>query len=279
MPKSTKQVIGKRTRGPGVSGGKAKRSRVETKTKLTKHVEAAEDSHVELGQATAEPSSDDGEGEPEKEIEPVFIEPPVELRPEGQSFDSFYLAFPTHSLWPSDYVDVTALLRSALVQSIRTTLSLHPRSAFPISPSTFYTSYILPSRPAYILPPSPVYTPYSCTSPSASPSNHIPIDIPHSTHKSLSSFLRTMANEGLIRLKDKKPDAKIIGVCKPEEHSDVRLHKRFKTVGEVAGEEESKAKEVVEENSKTDMERKMVVQAFWQPRGSVVSWFENQGLE
>lgn len=88
-----------------------------------------------------------------------------------------------------------------------------------------------------------------------------------------------MANEGLIRLKDKKPDAKIIGVCVPEEHAEVKAQsdRLFKTVGEVAEEEGRREREVAEK--KKEREEKMEVEVVWKPRGSVVPWFENMGLE
>lgn len=88
-----------------------------------------------------------------------------------------------------------------------------------------------------------------------------------------------MANEGLIRLKDKKPDAAVIGVCVLEELA--RNNRLFKTVGEVAEQEQQKQKRVMEvtENKEKQGEGKMVVGLFWKPRGSVVVWFEDQGLE
>lgn len=88
-----------------------------------------------------------------------------------------------------------------------------------------------------------------------------------------------MANEGLIRLKDKKPDAAVIGVCQLEELA--RNNRLFKTVGEVAEQEQQRKKREREVVEKKEGEGpgKMVVGVFWKPRGSVVVWFEDQGLE
>lgn len=79
-------------------------------------------------------------------------------------------------------------------------------------------------------------------------------------------------------MKDKKPDAAVIGVCQLEELA--RNNRLFKTVGEVAEQEQQRKKrERVEVEKKEEGQGKMVVGLFWKPRGSVVVWFEDQGLE
>lgn len=95
MPKRTERTIDKRTHGPA-PGGKAKRSREETKTNTTSTTshETVQDSDAEVeptqpfAELTSE-SDDDPEAEPltENEVKPVQnVEPPVELRSEGRLF-------------------------------------------------------------------------------------------------------------------------------------------------------------------------------------------------
>lgn len=92
-------------------------------------------------------------------------------------------------------VEVSDILRSALLQSIVTTLSKLPPSSFPISPSVFSETYILPYRPSKEV---------SATS--------TPVDIKHSGHKSLTAFLKASAKEGLIKIKEIKGEVAVTGV-------------------------------------------------------------------
>jgi translation initiation factor 2D len=91
--------------------------------------------------------------------------------------------------------DVSELLQSALLQSIATTLSKLPASSFPISPSIFSETYILPYRS---------FKEVSATS--------TPVDIKHSGYKSLTAFLKSSAKEGLIKLKESKGEVVITGM-------------------------------------------------------------------
>lgn len=90
--------------------------------------------------------------------------------------------------------EVSDLLRSALLQSVATTLAELPQSTFPISPSIFYETYILPYRP---------FKEVSATS--------TPVDVKHSGYKTLTAFLKASAKEGLVKLKEHKGEAAIIG--------------------------------------------------------------------
>ena len=91
--------------------------------------------------------------------------------------------------------EVSDMLRSALLQSIATTLSKLPPSSFPISPSVFSESYILPYRP---------FKEVSITS--------TPVDIKHSGYKSLTAFLKASAKDGLIKVKETKGEVVVTGV-------------------------------------------------------------------
>ena len=94
--------------------------------------------------------------------------------------------------WES--VEVSDILRSALLQSIATTLSKLPPSSFPISLSVFSESYILPYRS---------FKDVSTAS--------TPVDIKHSGYKSLTAFLKASAKEGLIKVKETKGEVVVTG--------------------------------------------------------------------
>ena len=93
-----------------------------------------------------------------------------------------------------EYAEVSDILRSALLQSIATTLSKLPQSSFPISLSVFAEMYILPYRP---------FKEVSTTS--------TPVDIKHSGYKSLTAFLKASAKEGLIKIKETKGEVVVTG--------------------------------------------------------------------
>ena len=97
--------------------------------------------------------------------------------------------------WPDrKNAEVSEILQSALLQSISTTLSKLPSSAFPITPSIFYETYILPYRPSKELAVTDT-----------------PVDIKHSGYKSLTAFLKANAKEGLIKLKESKGEVVVTG--------------------------------------------------------------------
>ena len=93
-----------------------------------------------------------------------------------------------------EYAEISDILRSALLQSIATTLSKLPPSSFPISLSVFAEMYILPYRP---------FKEVSTTS--------TPVDIKHSGYKSLTAFLKASAKEGLIKVKETKGEVVVTG--------------------------------------------------------------------
>jgi hypothetical protein len=95
---------------------------------------------------------------------------------------------------------VSEILRSALLQSIATTLSELPQSSFPISPSIFYEVYILPYRS---------FKEVSATS--------TPVDIRHSGYKTLTPFLKASSKEGLIKLKESKGEIAVISAYHTDE--------------------------------------------------------------
>ncbi|KAI0935165.1 hypothetical protein AcW1_005169 [Taiwanofungus camphoratus] len=128
-------------------------------------------------------------------------------------------------------------LHEALLQALSTTLASLPPSAFPISASTFWSSYILPARPAH---------------PDAST-----LDAKHSTHKSVKAFLKACAKEGLIKLKDAKGGDVVVAAVFPAH-----------TATPEGGDRERKEKEA-EEKKRGEIQ----VTELWKPLGSTVGWF------
>ncbi|KAF4568396.1 hypothetical protein EYR40_010196 [Pleurotus pulmonarius] len=156
--------------------------------------------------------------------------------------------------------DVSAALRSSLLQAVQTTLSKLPPSSFPIIATTFYSNNVLLSRPAF---PSP----YSET----------PIDIKHSSHKSLTAFLKAMEKEGLITLKVPKGksggDAVITAVN--ARHPDVESHPSYTTIADIEARREKREEREVKERSKV---KEHVVTEKYKPMGSgSVRFFEECG--
>lgn len=102
-----------------------------------------------------------------------------------------------------------------MLQSISTTLSKLPSSAFPIAPSIFYETYILPYRPSKQLAKTDT-----------------PVDIKHSGYKSLTAFLKANAKEGLIKLKESKGEVVVTGAYRIDkvfffsrsDHAQVSTH-------------------------------------------------------
>jgi len=97
-------------------------------------------------------------------------------------------------------------LRSALIESISTTLSKLPLGFFPITSSIFHETYILPYRSSQLM--VAVST---------------PVDIKHSVFKSLTPFLKSSAKEGLIKIKETKGGVVVSGTVPPPVLSKGRL--------------------------------------------------------
>lgn len=138
-------------------------------------------------------------------------------------------------------------------------MSSLPLSVFPIPATTFYASYILPARPA-----------------SATPTT--PIDIKHSAFKSLAVLLRQSEKQGLLKLKDARPDVVITAVF--PDHADVVAHTLHRTVGEIENrkkrEQEKSEKKAQEEGEK---EKSMSITELWKPHSGSVKFFQEAGME
>lgn len=155
--------------------------------------------------------------------------------------------------------EVSARLRAALLQALRTTLADLPSAAFPMPTTTLYTAHILPAR---------AFTRRATT----------PVDIKHSSFKSLSAFLRTAEKGGLLKLKDTRPDVVIVAVYPT--HTDVVDHRPHHTVGEEDGRrrraEEREAQQVA---AAANAGKSIKVTELWKPHVGTLPLFEDLGHE
>lgn len=152
--------------------------------------------------------------------------------------------------------EVTSLLRTSTVQAIHTHLSTLPPASFPISSSLLYSSYILPYRPVTVLKLG------------------TPVDIKHSSHKNLTSFLKSLEKDGLLKLKDFKGDLNILSV--QSTHPEVLQCKSYRTISDKEKAEE-KQKQAAAEKLKQESVKKMLVRELWVPSSSTVRFFERSG--
>ncbi|KAI0694966.1 eukaryotic translation initiation factor SUI1 family protein [Cytidiella melzeri] len=155
--------------------------------------------------------------------------------------------------------DVSFCLKNALLQALSTELSSQPPSLFPMSASVFWANYVLPARPAQALGPNGLVDASA-------------IDIKHSTHKSVKTFLKACAKEGLLKLKETKGDVVVTGVS--PKHPAVAAHKPHRTIHSVevqrekADERERKQKEAEEKKN-----REIQITELLKPFGSTIAWF------
>ncbi|KAL5498230.1 hypothetical protein ACEPAH_2370 [Sanghuangporus vaninii] len=170
---------------------------------------------------------------------------------------------------PLDPQEVSSILRSSLIQAIKTTLSSLSQSSFPIPSTTLYTQHILPSRPAHL--------------PSVLNSNHTfplsttPVDIKHSASKNLTSFLRLAEKEGLLKLKEQRgkggsgADVQVVSVN--PEHPDVKAHRVYRTIGEVEAKREKR------EAKDAARPKEIGVTELWKPHQQSIRLFEVLGKD
>ena len=135
------------------------------------------------------------------------------------------------------------------------TLTDLPSAAFPMPTTTLYTVHILPTR-AFARTPT------------------TPVDIKHSSFKSLSAFLRTAEKGGLLNLKDARPDAVVV--------ADVVGHRPHLRVGEEDGRrrrvEEREARQAAAAAS-PGKSIKVTVLWLWKPHVGTLPLFEDLGHE
>ncbi|KAI0311462.1 hypothetical protein OF83DRAFT_1295388 [Amylostereum chailletii] len=156
--------------------------------------------------------------------------------------------------------DISSILRSSLLQALKTSAASLPSSALPMPASTFYSTHILPARPVYVASATP------------------PADIKHSAFKSLAAFLKQSEKQGLLRIKEIRGDVVVVAVNPT--HTDVGAHKAHDTIGEL----ESRRKKAKEREEKRDKEgeakgKELSVIELWKPHTTTVRFFEEAHLD
>ncbi|KAI5118465.1 hypothetical protein M0805_003726 [Coniferiporia weirii] len=182
--------------------------------------------------------------------------PPPPSEPEDTTHDN-----PGDGLPPLTPDEVSSILRTALLQAIRTSLAALPPASFPIPSTVLYTAHVLPARPARL--PSPTST---------------PIDIKHSAHKNLTAFLRAAEKEELVRLKETRGkgggDVQVLGVVAG--HPDVVAHRVYLTVGEADAKREKKEERAAAEAARP---REVTVTELWKPHQQSKPFFQEVGKD
>jgi len=125
--------------------------------------------------------------------------------------------------------------------------------------SSFYSTYILPSRPA----PLP-----------SQPSISTPIDIKHSSHKSLTFFLKSAEKHGLLKLKDTKSDVMVMSVA--TSHADVIAHKPYLSLRDVSLRKEKREQREEEERTRV---KELEIKELWKPHLQSLKFFSEAGFE
>jgi translation initiation factor 2D len=125
--------------------------------------------------------------------------------------------------------------------------------------TTFYTSHLLPSRPAHTAPPS-------------SP----PVDIKHSSHKSLTAFLRAAEKAGLLTLKSVRGELLVARVA-PTTHPAVAAHRLHASVRDA--EERRVRRDERAAGMESSQAGEMRVVEKWRPHLGSVAFFREMGKE
>ena len=182
----------------------------------------------------------------------------------------FYRSILTHICT----TDVSSILRTSLIQAIKSTLGPLPQGSFPILSTILYSEYILPSRPGYLPSVSNSYPPSSST----------PIDIKHSASKNLTSFLKGLEKEGLLKIKEQRGKGGAAGEVQVLSvnpgHPDVMAHRAYKTVGDAEA-KKRKERQAEKERKKEAAEKRKEIGAtrLWKPHQQSIRLFEVLGKE
>lgn len=155
--------------------------------------------------------------------------------------------------------DVSSILHDALLQAIKTTLSSSQTSALPMPASTFYSTYILPSRPAQSPSQPPVST---------------PIDIKHSSHKSLAYFFKSAEKQGLLKLKEIKSELMVFSLA--TSHANVVAHRPYLSLKDVALRNEKRGQREEEERTRV---KELEVTELWKPHLQSLKFFADAGFD
>ncbi|KAJ6482936.1 eukaryotic translation initiation factor SUI1 family protein [Mycena vitilis] len=168
--------------------------------------------------------------------------------------------------------EISAFLHASLLQALSTLLSELPTSAFPISASIFYSTYVLPYRPAFPDSVLPI------ESGSLNPQD---ITIKTSGHKSLTAFLKSAEKASLLTLKappkhGQQTEVVVTGVN--SSHPSVMAHRSYVTVKDIEAKAAKKAqREEQLKEEEQDSSHWVEIKELWKPHLRSVELFEAFG--
>ncbi|KAF9463370.1 eukaryotic translation initiation factor SUI1 family protein [Collybia nuda] len=172
---------------------------------------------------------------------------------------------------PYSAQEISDLLHLSLLQVISATI---PASSFPIPSTVLYTNYILPCRPAFpasVLPPS-------------SPSDTLPssqdINIKASSHKSLTTFLKSAEKSSILTLKSPQKHSQqsdLLVVSVNMTHPAVVGHHRYLTLKEMEERAAKKAQKAEKARELLEGGGEVEVKELWKPHQATLDLFEGMG--
>nr|VWO97766.1 N/A [Ganoderma boninense] len=191
---------------------------------------------------------------PSNDATPAQVEAQVDS--EAQASTEETAEKKTAALTPED---VSECLRLAIIHAIGTTLAAAPPSTFPMPASTFWSSYVLPARPAAALGQNGL-------------ADANLIDVKHSTHKNVKSFLKACAKEGLVKLKETKGDVVVTAIY--PQHSAVLARRPHRTIADLeAKTKKAEQREQKEKEAEEKRKGEIHVVELWKPFGTTVPFF------
>ncbi|KAL5632360.1 hypothetical protein ACGC1H_005357 [Rhizoctonia solani] len=142
-------------------------------------------------------------------------------------------------------------------------------TSLPIPASTFYSSHILPSRPARPTLPSS-----SETEQHIDPKTFLShLDIRHTSHKKLASFLKTFEKDGILKLKDVRGELLLFSV----DAKHPALVDAGKWGWKTIWTEEKHKREREQSNATGGSVKEILVEEVWFPEASTEGFFESCG--
>ena len=235
------------------------------------------------GREEPRPDSADGEDSPdagatdlESKVGSQMPAPKIRTKPEPQlsKEGDLHLELCCQLTQTPSWIEVSDILRAAVLQAIASTAKSLTSSSFPIPSGTFYSSYILPFRPAII---QQAQSDATSRNDGTSPT-YPAIDIKHSSYKSLATFLKDLDKQGILNVKDMKPEPLVLKVS--VSHAAVTSHRLYTSLRDVQIKEEKREKKAEEERSRI---KEMEVRVLWKVKPHAASgcerFFSEGGFE
>ncbi|CAE6427377.1 unnamed protein product [Rhizoctonia solani] len=160
--------------------------------------------------------------------------------------------------------EIDTVLRSTALYA----LARVDASSLPLPASTFYSSHVLPSRPA-----RPILPQTNETDQPIDPKLFIShLDIKHTSHKKLATFLKTFEKDGILKLKDVRGELLVFSIDAKHPALAEAGKWGWKTTG--SEERSKKERESSEENGTNGTAKEIIVEEVWFPEASTEGFFE-----